>query len=207
MTSPNSWSASLQTGQRAVSRLNRWIALTVFVLASALLVFLSVTLFIQVLFRYVIKAPLPWTEEAARFALVWYGMLAAAAGAWTGQHFIFRWATLLLGDRARLILRLIVTVLTLVMIAVLIVLSWDYVKVFAGQIATATHIDMRLAFAGIPIGLSCFFLIYLLDLIDGLLSLWTGRTLSLREAREAEIYLQLKGRSRRSDSARKIEAG
>ena len=178
--------------QREVIRLNRWIALAVFAFAAALLVFLTATLFLQVLFRYVIKAPLPWTEEAARFALVWYGMLASAAGAWSGQHFIFRWATLALGEKARLVLRLAVSVLTLAMVGLLIKMSWNYVSVFAGQTATATHIDMRIPFAGIPVGLSCFFVIYLLDLVDGICALRTGSALSVREIRENWVYRQLK---------------
>ncbi len=178
--------------QREVIRLNRWIALAVFAFAAALLVFLTATLFLQVLFRYVIKAPLPWTEEAARFALVWYGMLASAAGAWSGQHFIFRWATLVLGERARLVLRLVVSVLTLMMVGLLIKLSWSYLSVFAGQTATATYIDMRIPFAGIPVGLSCFFVIYFLDLVDGICALRTGTALSVREIRENWVYRQLK---------------
>jgi TRAP-type C4-dicarboxylate transport system permease small subunit len=177
--------------QRALQTANRRIAQATYVIAAILLVFLSVTLFLQVLFRYVIKQPLPWSEEAARFALVWYGMLSAAAGAWTGQHFVFRWATLILGDKARLILRLVVNVVTLNLVAVMIFLSWHYLTVFAGQTATATRLDMRIPFAGIPIGFSCFFFIYLIDLVDGLLALLTGVALSVREARETEIYVQL----------------
>ena len=178
--------------QRVLHQASRWLAGTIFVTCAALLVFLSITLFLQVLFRYVLKQPLPWTEEAARFALVWYGMLAAAAAAWTGQHFIFRWGTLILGEGARLILRLVVTLITLVLLGGLILLSCRYIYVFDGQIAAATNIDMRVPFAGVPIGFGCFFLIYLLDFIDGLLALRTGTTFSLRETREREIHSQLR---------------
>jgi TRAP-type C4-dicarboxylate transport system permease small subunit len=193
--------SSLVSFQRALLTANRWIAGALYVVAAALLIFLSVTLFLQVVFRYIIEQPLPWSEEAARFALVWYGMLSAAAGAWTGQHFVFRWATLILGERTRLVLRLAVNAITLNLLAVMIFLSWRYIDVFAGQTATATRLDMRIPFAGIPIGFSCFFLIYMVDLFDGLLALWTGTSLSVREAREKEIYLQL-GTASRSKATR-----
>jgi len=45
-------------------------------LLFALLLILAVT---QVLFRYVLMIPLPWTEELARFTLVWVTFLGAAS--------------------------------------------------------------------------------------------------------------------------------
>lgn len=177
--------------QRVISRCNYWIAQGVFVVAALLLVVLSVTLFLQVLFRYVIKQPLPWTEEAARYALVWYAMLAAAAGAWGGHHFVFRWATLLLGDKLRQLLRLAVTALTLTALGVILVVSWQYLDVVRGQTTIATRMDMRIPYAGVPLGLSCFFLVYLLDFAEGLIGLRTGRSFSAREAVERQVYAQL----------------
>jgi C4-dicarboxylate transporter DctQ subunit len=196
--------STLVAFQRVLRTGNRWIAGAIYIVAAALLIFLSVTLFLQVVFRYVIEQPLAWSEEGARFALVWYGMLSAAAGGWTGQHFVFRWATLILGERARLVLRVAVNAITLNLLAVMIFLSWRYIDVFAGQTATATRLDMRIAFAGIPVGFSCFFLIYVVDLIDGLLALWTGTSLSVREAREREIYLQLGKASRTKPTGRRV---
>jgi TRAP-type C4-dicarboxylate transport system permease small subunit len=191
---------TLLAWQARLDRINRNLARGIFVVASGLLVFLSVTLFLQVLFRYVIRQPLPWTEEMARYALVWFAMLAGAAGAWSGQHFVFRWATLVLNERARLILRLFVTLVVLVILAIIGVLSWRYIPVFADQTAVSIPIDMRIPFAGVPVGLSCFFLIYLIDLLEELLSLRTGVVLSERALHDREIYEQLIGRARRTPS-------
>jgi TRAP-type C4-dicarboxylate transport system permease small subunit len=179
--------------QRVLNRVNRSLAQSLFVVASALLVFLSVALFLQVLFRYVIREPLPWTEELARYALVWFAMLAGATGAWSGQHFVFRWATLVLNERARLILRLLVTLIVLALLAILDVSSWRYIHVFQNQTAVSVSLDMRIPFAGVPIGLSCFFLIYLIDLIEELLGLCTGVVLSERALSDKRVYEQLSG--------------
>jgi TRAP-type C4-dicarboxylate transport system permease small subunit len=185
-----------------LSRCNYWIAQSVFVVAGGLLVILSTTLFLQVVFRYVIKQPLPWTEEAARYALVWYAMFAAAAGAWGGHHFVFRWATLLLSEKHRLLLRLIVTVLTLALLGIMLVVSWQYLDVVRGQTTIATRLDMRIPYAGVPLGLSLFFLVYLLDLADGLIALRTGRSFSMRDAVEKQVYEQLRTASSEADQSR-----
>jgi TRAP-type C4-dicarboxylate transport system permease small subunit len=177
--------------QHTLAVLNRRFAQFIFIVAAGLLVFLSVTLFIQVISRYVIRQPLPWTEELARYALVWFAVLAAAAGAWSGQHFVFRWATLVLNERLRRALRLVVTGITLVIVGTIVVLSYRYIDVFRGQSAISVPLDMRIPFSGVPIGLSCFFVIYLLDLVDGLLALRTGVVLSERERRETSMDAEM----------------
>lgn len=179
--------------QRTLAVINRRFAQFIFIVAAGLLVFLSVTLFIQVVFRYVIKQPLPWTEELARYALVWFAVLAAAAGAWSGQHFVFRWATLILSERLRRHLRLIVTAMTLAIVGTIAALSYNYIDIFRGQSAISVRLDMRIPFSGVPIGLSCFFVIYLLDFIDGILALRTGAAFSERERRETLMDAELSG--------------
>lgn len=181
--------------QRALARCGSGVATLVFMVAAALLVFLSVVLFLQVVFRYVIQQPLPWTEEAARYALVWYAMLAAAAAAWSGQHFVFRWVTLFLPTGTRRILKLAVDLITLCLLAIMIVVSWRYVPFLEGQTTIATQIDMRIPYCGVPAGLSLIFLIYLFDFADGLLALHTGHHFSERHQRDANIESDLMEKS------------
>lgn len=175
--------------QRALARCGRYVAGLVFTVTAALLVFLSVVLFLQVVFRYVLQQPLPWTEEAARYALVWYAMLAAAAAAWSGQHFIFRWVTLFLPEGPRRILKLAVSLVTLGLLLIMTVVSWRYVHFLAGQTTIATQMDMRIPYCGVPAGLSLTFLIYLFDFADDLLALRTGRNFSERHQRDASIEI------------------
>lgn len=43
---------------------------------------------LQVVFRYVIGAPLGWTEEVMRYAVVWLTFLAATAALHRGEHMV-----------------------------------------------------------------------------------------------------------------------
>src|SRR6266545_2303760 len=128
---------------RAVIRIQALVATSVrildhslFAVACALLVFLVVALFLQVLFRYVIEAPLAWTEEGARFGLVWLSMLSAAIAAREGQHFVFRWATLILSRRTRFILRRVIDVLIVMVLVALLKESLFYLEVVANRTAS-----------------------------------------------------------------------
>ncbi len=47
----------------------------------------TVVIFVQVIARYVLKIPLPWTEEFARFAFIWLIFLANALAERHNEHF------------------------------------------------------------------------------------------------------------------------
>jgi TRAP-type C4-dicarboxylate transport system permease small subunit len=55
----------------------------------ALIIFLAgmtVVVFLEVIFRYVLHLPLFWTEELARYCLVWTSLLGAAVALKRGEH-------------------------------------------------------------------------------------------------------------------------
>jgi TRAP-type C4-dicarboxylate transport system permease small subunit len=177
--------------QQIFATVSLWIERLLMGLCAILLIFLSITLFIQVLTRYVLHEPLPWTEEAARFALIWFGMLAAAAGSRRGIHFVFRWGVRPFNEAWRLRIRQTVDVFVAVILVVLLQQSIAYLDVVAGQIATATNLDMRIPFAGIPAGIGMLLAFYLLEIADAALGVLTGVRLSAKEAHEREIYRAL----------------
>jgi len=180
--------------QIRLAQVSRGIDLATRGLAAVLLCFLSIVLFLQVTFRYVLQQPLPWSEEAARFALVWFGMMAAAAGARRGLHFVFRWGTLFVPERPRRWLRQGVNALVLTVLGVIVFESVRYLDIVANQTAMATSVNMRVPYAGVPLGLGCLCLIYALDLADGVLETWTHRTFSAREIAERVMFQQLTDR-------------
>ncbi len=71
---------------RSSRRLSRAIDSVVAAFASALLVSIVVDVFTGVVFRYVIGRALPWSEEYARFAMVWMGLLGASMALIRNEH-------------------------------------------------------------------------------------------------------------------------
>jgi TRAP-type C4-dicarboxylate transport system permease small subunit len=55
-------------------------------LAAVLLGSMTVIVFLQVLFRYVLNHPLDWSEELGSFAFVWMSLLGASIGLYRNEH-------------------------------------------------------------------------------------------------------------------------
>jgi len=55
-------------------------------LAAFLLAAMVIIVFLQVLFRYVLNAPLDWSEELGSFAFVWMALLGASIGLKRNEH-------------------------------------------------------------------------------------------------------------------------
>ena len=67
-----------------LERLNRLLARVLELSLAAALVVMSVTVVLQVYFRYVAQAPLPWSEELSRYLLVFLTFAGGRAGVLPG---------------------------------------------------------------------------------------------------------------------------
>jgi TRAP-type transport system small permease protein len=176
-----------------LAELGRFIENALLVICGLLLCVMAACVFFEVLIRYVIHAPTAWTEETAQFILVWYGLLAAAVGARKGVHFAIRWGVVRFSARARWIIRQGVNVGVILFLSALLKMGADYLAIVANQTSTGAEINMRIPWAGIPVGVGSILAMYVLEVVDAVLSIWTGRQFSAKEAREKEIYRALSG--------------
>jgi TRAP-type C4-dicarboxylate transport system permease small subunit len=55
-------------------------------LAAFLLAVMTIIVFLEVLFRYVLNAPLDWSEELSTFTFVWMSLLGASIGLKRNEH-------------------------------------------------------------------------------------------------------------------------
>ena len=65
------------------NRIEKFIEYFIFALLSSM----SIVIFLQVVFRYIIRYSLPWSEELARYLFVWLALMGAAAGVKKNAHF------------------------------------------------------------------------------------------------------------------------
>jgi TRAP-type C4-dicarboxylate transport system permease small subunit len=177
---------SLLALQRLLAVSGLWFERLLLVACISLLTGMFLSVFTGVVIRYVVTVPFPWTEEVARFCLIWFGLLAASIGARRGLHFSFQWGLIYLPDRLRYTIRQIGNCAVIAFLAMLLWQSFALVDVMTGQIAVASEIDMRVPAYGIVTGIAVLLAMHVLEILDALLALGTGRRFSLREQFEEE---------------------
>ena len=91
-------------GTELVKRGIGWIIQVERLMAAGLLVVVFGTMAAQVLARYVFRAPIAWSEELARFALIWLAFIAASLVMAEGRHITVDVVSGWLGPRAKLLL-------------------------------------------------------------------------------------------------------
>jgi uncharacterized RDD family membrane protein YckC len=77
---------------------------------------MAVVVFLQVIFRYLLNLPLFWTEEFARYSLVWASLLGSAVAVKRGQHI----AVTIFMDRLPKALRRGLTIFALISVATIL---------------------------------------------------------------------------------------
>ncbi len=122
-----------------------------------LLIILAAT---QVLFRYVLQYPLPWTEELARFTLVWVTFLGAASVTRRKLHLAVDFFVSKLPPRTRRAISFLFYVLILIFLGIAlggaIIMMGESIPLFAGSIP---WLSMMYLYLGAVIGLS-FMMVY-----------------------------------------------
>ena len=119
--------------------------------------------------RYVMGAQSPWTEELARFLLIWIGILGAAFASGKRMHLaIDILPTALEGTRKRLLENGINVIILLFAVAVLLIGGSRLVFITSklGQVSTSLDLPLAVVYAIVPIS-GLFIVIYkLLDLFQ-----------------------------------------
>ena len=119
----------------------------------SLLIAMVVVTFSQVVFRYALHMSLSWSEEVARFLMLWLAMLGAAYGFKTRSHFVIAFVVDRFGVRARRIHGLIVALLLAAFMGWFVVMSIQLIFLaMIDQIAPGTQISMAVPYAAGPVG-------------------------------------------------------
>ena len=133
-------------------------------LLIAVLSALAVVVFMQVVFRYLLHFPLFWTEEFARYCLVWASLLGAGVAVKRNEHIA---VTVFLNRFPRNVGRVMVLAARISVAVILAVMVWGGVKlvmITSAQTSPAMRIPMSIPYLALPIG-STVMLFHMLALI------------------------------------------
>lgn len=144
-------------------KLQRWITFVVLVLAGTVLFVVTATVFLQVVFRYVLRSPLAWSVETARFLFTWASMLGAAGGTVKLLNQSIDLFTRKLPQRFQTPIDLFARVVTLGTSTVLFVTGLELTGRVWRQYSSALQIRMSYVYAAVPVGLFFIIVLLLLD--------------------------------------------
>ena len=128
---------------------------------------MSIILFVQVVFRFVLHASLPWSEEASRYLLVWTAFIGGAYGVRRGAHIGIEAFAFLLPKKAQKVLNLFVLIVSTVVCVVILKYGIDIVstQLAKGQLSPAMRIPMGYMYAAIPVGMVFFIIRHIEEII------------------------------------------
>ena len=121
-------------------------------LLVTLLIGMTVVVFLQVVFRYVLTQPLHWSEELARYLFVWISMIGAALALHKRGHFGLEFFFQKLPERTRRWGQIVIHVLVGGLILVILIQGIMLVQKTAQQESPAMGMSMGLAYASLPAG-------------------------------------------------------
>lgn len=132
-------------------------------LAKASIIVISVAMvcvtLAQVIFRYVIAAPLPWSEEMARYCFVWIVFLGGAVGLSRGIHLGVDLFVNMLPVKVQRLLDILTNVLIAAFAAIVINASLPVLNMNMFQRSPALGVQMSWIYIAIPISMGLIFLI------------------------------------------------
>jgi TRAP-type C4-dicarboxylate transport system permease small subunit len=106
----------------------------------------------QVVFRYLVGAPLGWTEEVMRYSVVWLTFLASTAALYRGEHMVID----VLGNILPPVARRVVYILALLAIVTFCwILIWEGFPLAwrnAAQTSPSARIPMIVPYVSVAVG-------------------------------------------------------
>ena len=127
------------------------------VILTILFAAITIVIFMQIIYRYVLLKPIPWAEEVARYLFVWISFLGAGVAVKLKSHVGVGFVINMLPKR---ITKMALTFSYLLCAAFSILMTihgWTLVLRTSGQVSAAMRMPMSYAYLAIPVG---FFIMF-----------------------------------------------
>ncbi|WP_319518195.1 TRAP transporter small permease [uncultured Martelella sp.] len=126
------------------------------ILLTIALLVMATVLFAQVIMRYFLRSPFVWSEELARYVLVWAAIIGVSLAVRERKHISVDFLPLIFGERSYRIFAVIAHIGVLAFSFIMISASIPLIERLQaiGQTSPALGIPMWMVYAAIPVGFS-----------------------------------------------------
>ncbi len=157
--------------------LAKWVLGAVIVLTALM----TLTVLLGVFFRYVLLRPLGWTEELARYLMIWSALLAVSVGIRYNEHVGITLLIQRLPYKLARIIRFITQILILIFLFELTRRGYTMTIKGKVQLSTGLNISMAWALASVPVSAFIAFIQQVLVIVkefsvgeDYMKMIWSG---------------------------------
>jgi TRAP-type transport system small permease protein len=112
----------------------------------------------QVVFRYVLSHPLPWSEELARYLMVWVACLAASEAYAKGNHVGVTLIVNAVRPSLRKIMILVIHLAVCVLMGVVVYQGFVLSLMVGDQQSPAMQLPMTWPYMAVPVGAALIFI-------------------------------------------------
>ena len=141
----------MNTFFRALTRIDHILAKAEAAVLITLVAVMTVVVFLQVVYRYVLTQPLHWSEELARYLFVWLSLLGATLGLQKRGHFGLDFFYRMLPQKRRRFLQFVIYLLMGGVLLVILIQGIKLVQITAVQESPAMGISMGWAYGCLPV--------------------------------------------------------
>jgi TRAP-type C4-dicarboxylate transport system permease small subunit len=136
----------------AFLRLSDALATVTGVAVTLLMAAMTLDCVLGVFFRYVVQDALTWTEEFARYLMIWMGFLGMGLAVRTGGHVAVDLLVTRLPARLQRATLLVVQALVLTFLLAVVIAGWQLVDRVSGQLTPVLGVSMAWPYLAIPVG-------------------------------------------------------
>jgi TRAP-type C4-dicarboxylate transport system permease small subunit len=134
---------------------------------------IALVVFLQVVFRYLLRQPLYWSEELPRYLLIWMSFLAAGLAQKSESHINITLCLTWLPRRAQRWIHLAANLVILTFLGILVYSGTLVTRITAYHRSTALQLPMGLVYAAVPVGALLMMLYLVLQILQELRALRT----------------------------------
>jgi TRAP-type C4-dicarboxylate transport system permease small subunit len=145
--------------------LHRWLGRITAFMAGTILAAMTILVFLTVIYRYFLLAPISWGEEMARFLFIALSLLGAALAMKDRSHFTITILTDKLPTAVRTGLEVVVVLGATALLGVVIGKGWSLTLLNRNQISPALGVPMSVAYLPVPLGATLMLLFLWMDLL------------------------------------------
>jgi len=131
---------------------DRGIVIVTSIVVAALTAVMCVVVLLGVFTRYVLNDALPWTEEAARFALLWMSWLGGGLAVRRGAHIAAEFLIDLMRSDLRAIVVFVGRVAVIFFLGICVYYGFVLFQRVSFQSTVALGVSMQLPYAAVPVG-------------------------------------------------------